>query len=165
MSKPIKLEKGDIVRGKASGIKYTVIGIMNANSFRVVKDYSGNTGILIRSDVRFVSRPGAATKTAEVAIDVNTASIESMEKALKAIDAQRDIIADKLIAKKKEAREETEQQKISNILKSIKSQSPYLGLRVHGNLARKGVFLSGSYNWNIVTDCDGALVLVPTLKK
>jgi len=162
MSKPIKLQKGDKVRRKISGVVYAVVGIINANSFRVEDCSNGNTGVLKRSDVRFVSRPGASPKTAEVAIDVNTDSIESMEKALKEIDSQRDMIADKLLAKKKEERAKANEKDISDMLNSIKSQSAFVQIRTGGNLKGKGLLLSRTYDWNIQTDDNGILVLVPT---
>ena len=99
---------------------------------------------------------------ADVAIDINTNSIESMEKALKEIDSQRDILADKLLAKKKELRAKMAEKEISNMLNGIKSQSSYIQIRNHGCFAGKGVYLSKSYNWEIKVDDDGIKVLVPT---
>jgi len=189
MSKPIELQKGDIVRRKRDGELYTVVDADNARELYSIKNCE--TGRILvalfgRCYLRFISRPTKikvgdrinvigsevelAPKTAEVVIDINTNSIESMEKALKEIDTQRDILADKLLAKKKEERAKANElirlaneKEISDMLNSIKSQSGSIQIRTSGIFKGKGVYLSSHYNWEIKVDEYGIKVLVPTM--
>jgi len=42
---------------------------------------------------------------------------------------------------------------------------PLLNKRLYGNFKGKGYFLSVNYNWQIIKDDEGHLVLVPTKKE
>ena len=135
------------------------------DSHSVRTTINGDHYWFLRSEVEL------APKTTEVAIDVNTNSIESMEKALKEIDSQRDILADKLLAKKKEERAKMAEKEIakmaekeiSDMVNSIKSQSGSIQIRTNGIFKGKGVYLSSHYNWEIKVDEYGIKVLVPTM--
>lgn len=163
-----KPKVGDVIRPKKKGSNhYTHVSSIETYTGKCVKveSHDSTCAIIVGSEKFWFkwSEIEIKPKTAEVAIDVDVNSIESMEKALKAIDAQRDMIADKLLAKKKEAREKANQKEISKMISRVKSQCSSVQIRNGGNFAGKGLYLSSFYNWTIETDNEGQLVLVPTL--